>query len=104
MYVDNGSDSTPPEVTLDSPANGATVSGLVTIAGTASDNHGVDRVHVKVTDITGDNTIVDDYIEDDVLEWEYKVDTTNFSPGIYIISDRAFDTSENVSAAHWRRQ
>ena len=38
-------DTTPPTVSITSPANGATVSGTVTVSATASDNVGVTSVH-----------------------------------------------------------
>lgn len=44
----NNADTTPPVVTITSPANGATVSGTVTIAVSASDNVGVTHVDLYV--------------------------------------------------------
>ena len=43
-----GSDTTPPSVSITSPANGSVVSGLVNIAALASDNVGVTRVEFRV--------------------------------------------------------
>ena len=43
-----GGDTTPPTVSITSPANGASVSGQVTIAATAADNVGVAGVTFKV--------------------------------------------------------
>ena len=44
----NNSDTTPPTVSITSPANNATVSGSVTVSATASDNVGVASIQLQV--------------------------------------------------------
>lgn len=87
LIVNNGG-NIPPKVTIISPSGG-TVSGTVTIYGSASD-------------LDGDNTIsyVELKVEEDwepvngITEWTYEWDTTELDDGEYIIYARANDGTE----------
>jgi leucyl aminopeptidase len=81
------SDSTPPAVSLTSPAAGATVSGGVSVTATATDASGVSRVEflvdgvVRATDTTSPYSFV----------W----DTGSASNGAHTLQAKAFDTVNN---------
>lgn len=87
LIVNNGG-NIPPIATIISPSGG-TVSGSVTIRGSASD-------------LDGDNTLsfVEIKIEDDwesvngITEWSYDWDTTDLDDGTYTIFARAYDGIE----------
>src|SRR5207247_2502725 len=49
----NGSDCTPPTVTITSPASGSTLAGAITIGASASDNVGVIGVEFRVDGKSG---------------------------------------------------
>ncbi len=84
-------DTTPPTVSLTSPANGATVAGTTTATATASDNVAVDHVDflidgaVAYTSTNGLNT--------------YSWYTRNLSNGAHTIAVRAVDTSGNSTTS-----
>ena len=88
-YVVGGSeDTTPPNVSIDSPSDGNTfTTTTITVSGTASDNEGVSRVEVKV----------------DSGDWEDASGTTSWSKivtliqGVNTIEVRAIDTTGNPS-------
>ncbi|MCD6512324.1 MAG: right-handed parallel beta-helix repeat-containing protein, partial [Thermoplasmata archaeon] len=83
----------PPTITITSPSNGATVSGTVTIQGTAGDSDGtVQKVEVKIdngawTQATG------------TTEWSYSLNTTVLSNGEHTIYARSFDGADYSSSA-----
>jgi len=74
-----------PTVTITSPTNGATISGMVTITGTASDSDGyITLIEVKIGSaswITATGT----------TSWSVTVDTTAYSNGPTTITARATD-------------
>lgn len=84
----NNPQNNPPTVTISSPADGQTVSGVTDIRGTASDTDGtVNKVEVKIDNTnwqqaTGTNS------------WSYKWDTTSAAEGTHTISARSFDGTE----------
>lgn len=88
LYTRPLGDMTMPQVALSAPANGATVSGPVTIAATASDNLGVAKVEFFVngtlvgTDTTAPYSVV----------WN----AGTFSDGSYVLSARATDVGGNL--------
>lgn len=82
-----GSDYTPPSVSLTSPLNGATVSEMITISATASDNVGVSRVEFKV-----DNFLIS---SDTTAPYSAILDTNTLSNGVHTISAIAFDSAGN---------
>ena len=93
VTVDNPADTTLPSVAITSPANGATVSGTVTLAATASDNVAVARVEFY----RGGTLLGTDTTAPYTFNWN----TSNVGNGDYSITARAVDTAGNtkVSAA-----
>jgi hypothetical protein len=84
-------DTTPPTVSITSPASGTTVSGNVTVSGTASDNVGVTAVQVRVdsgsfSNATGTNN------------WTFGINTKTLSDGSHTVSAQATDAAGNLSA------
>jgi hypothetical protein len=84
-------DTTPPSVIIQSPATGATVAGLVTISGTASDNVGVSRVEVSL-----DSEHL--FVASGTTSWEIAIDTGLYSDGPHTVGARAFDAAGNSSS------
>ncbi len=83
---------TPPAIAIAHPAPGATVSGSITISGTASDNDGLARVEVrenyrKFRTATG------------TYSWSYALDTRGLSNGSHTFVARAVDLTGNVATA-----
>jgi hypothetical protein len=78
-----------PQVAITSPAGGRTVTGVVTIAGTASDNIGVSSVEIMVDD--------DGYsLTDGTTTWSKAIDTSGWEKGSWHrIKVRAIDESGN---------
>jgi Bacterial Ig domain len=84
------SDTTPPTVSIATPASGSTVSGTVSVSGSASDAVGVSTVQVSVDGgayQTAQGT----------SSWSYSLDTTALADGSHTLAARATDTSGNVS-------
>ena len=81
------SDTTPPSVNITSPSNGATVSGTVTIAASATDNVGVTKVEFYIN-----NNKVG---EDTSSPYEYSWNTTGYSNGTYSLKAIAYDAAGN---------
>lgn len=80
-------DTTPPTVQITYPLDGATVSGIVTIEATASDNVAVAGVRLIADAL--------DLGEDITSPYQASLDTTLFPNGSLIISAVARDTSDN---------
>ena len=83
-------DTTPPEITITSPQNGASVSEIVTITCMASDNKGVEKVELWVNGVT---TGIADSTEPYSLDWN----TTTYEDGSYSIIVRSYDTNGNTA-------
>jgi len=81
------SDTTAPTVTLTAPAQGATVSGTVTMTATASDAVGVTRVEFKVDGVLKCSDTTSPYS----CSWN----TTTSSNGAHSASATAFDAAGN---------
>ncbi len=82
---------TPPSVSVTSPIAGATVSGSVTLAATASDNVGVTRVKFKVDGIE----LLRDYSSPYTATWDSGLAT----PGVHTITANAYDAAGNVTVS-----
>ena len=82
------SDTTAPTVSITSPANGATVSGTVSITASASDNVGVSKVEFYVN-----NTLKS---TDTISPYSYGWDTTTLTNGTYTLAAKAYDAAGNV--------
>lgn len=85
-------DTTPPSVSLTAPANGATVSGTVTISANASDNVGVTGVQFKVD---GNNVGAQDTTSPYSVAWN----TTTFTNGSHTITAVASDAAGNTATS-----
>jgi hypothetical protein len=82
-------DATPPTVSISSPAEGATVSGIVNFAATASDASGIEKVRFWV-----DNW----YLSfDNSAPYTRAWDTSAFSNGPHILKVQAVDNAGNAS-------
>jgi len=80
-------DTIPPVVTITSPANGAPVNGMVTVAAKATDN-----VAVKSVTLSIDGAVVATTSSSSV---SYKWNTRKISSGMHTITANALDTSGN---------
>ncbi|MDB5163684.1 MAG: hypothetical protein JWS12_301 [Candidatus Saccharibacteria bacterium] len=85
------SDSTPPKVTLTSPANGATISGSVNVAATASDNVGVTKVNFEV-----DGTQVSSIT---ASPFTYSWDTSKVTNAAHTVKATAYDAANNTNTS-----
>ena len=84
-------DTTPPTVSIASPANGATVSGTTTIQVNASDNVGVTSIQLSI-----DGTLVS---STSASSLSFGWNTSNYSNSTHTISATASDAAGNVSTA-----
>jgi hypothetical protein len=83
-------DTTAPTVAFGTPAAGATVSGTVTVNGTASDNASVTKVEVKVDSGVWQTT-------SGTLAWSWAWSTSAAAAGTHTLTARATDSSGNTS-------
>jgi len=85
-------DTVDPVVSLDQPVPGATVSGVVTMAATATDDRGVAGVQFLVDGVA---------VGDEVTQapWEFLWDTSSFPNGAHVLSARARDLWGNTGDA-----
>jgi len=81
-------DTTPPQVSITSPQNGQTVSGIVTIQTLAIDNVGV----LKVEFYIDENKIGEDIESPYSYDW----DTTQYTNGTHKITAKAYDKARNI--------
>jgi len=84
-------DTTSPSVGVDSPLAGATVSGTVTIAASASDASGVKQVEFLI-----DNVVVS---TDTTSAYSYSWNTTTATNGTHTLTARATDNANNVGTS-----
>ena len=84
-------DTTAPTAGLTAPGDGATVSGTVTLAATASDNVGVDRVEFLVDG----QTVGTDTTASYGVDW----DSRDVADGTYAIRARAVDLAGNATTS-----
>jgi peptidoglycan/xylan/chitin deacetylase (PgdA/CDA1 family) len=82
-------DTTAPAATLTSPADGATLSGTVTLTASASDNNGIARVDFVVDGLTVGTDAAAPYS----VDW----DTQSVSDGQHSIVARAVDVAGNTT-------
>jgi chitodextrinase len=85
-------DTTPPTVSITSPANGATVSGTINVSASASDNVGVVGVQFLRD---GANLGAEDTVAPYSISW----DTTTVANGSHTLSARATDAAGNQSTS-----
>jgi len=87
-----GGDTTPPTTSVTAPANGATVSGTVTVTATGSDNVGVTKMEIYIDGtLRTSNT--------NATSISYSWNTTTFANGSHTIVSKAYDAANNVGAS-----
>ena len=85
-------DTTAPTVSITSPASGATVSGSLTISGSASDNVSVSSVSISVDGgawATASGTTA----------WSFGLDTASLGNGSHTLTAKALDAAGNASTS-----
>jgi YVTN family beta-propeller protein/YD repeat-containing protein len=92
-----GGDTTAPAASVSAPANGATVSGTVTVTATASDNVGV----VGVQFLLNGQTLGDEVKTPDLYSGAYSVswNTTTVTNGSYTLTAQAWDAAGNTTTS-----
>lgn len=91
-FTTNPADTQAPTVTLTTPANNATVSGVVSITANATDNAGIAGVQFKVD---GQNMGSEDTTSPYTVQWS----TVQSGNGVHTITAVARDTAGNTSTA-----
>ncbi|MGH8655639.1 MAG: Ig-like domain-containing protein, partial [Gammaproteobacteria bacterium] len=86
-----GGDTTPPTVSIAAPANGATVSGTVTVSANASDNVGVTSVAFKVDGTT--------FLTDTAAPYSMSWNTTSVSEASHALTAVASDAAGNTTTS-----
>ena len=84
-------DTQAPSTSITSPANGATVSAIVTVNASASDNVGVTRVEFYVDDSLAST--------DTTASYSYSWNTTTVTNGTHTLSTKAFDAAGNAGTS-----
>jgi hypothetical protein len=85
-------DTTPPTTSVTTPANGATVSGTVTVNASASDNVGVTQMQLLI-----DGTLVASNTNSTALSFSWS--TASVANGSHTIVSKAFDAAGNVGTS-----
>jgi hypothetical protein len=93
VTVSNGPapDTTPPSVSITSPANGATVSGTVTVNASASDNVGVVGVQILLDGVVR--------AVDTIAPYSVRWDTTTAGDGSHTLTAVAHDAAGNQTTS-----
>jgi glycosidase len=84
-------DLTPPTVLISSPISGATVTGVVSITGVATDNSAVAKVEISIDGSPWSLAI-------GTTNWAFSLNTVNQLNGTHTLLARATDTSANPSS------
>src|SRR5208282_3085268 len=84
----NGQDTIPPTVSITSPVSGATLSGTINVAATASDNVGVVGVQFQVDSINTGAVVT-------AVPYTLSLDTTKLTNGIHSLTAVASDAAGN---------
>ena len=92
VTVSNNNDTTPPTVSIASPASGATVSGTVSVSANASDNTGVSTVQFQVD---GNNV----GSADTASPYNFSWDTTSYANGSHALAAIAKDAAGNSAVS-----
>jgi len=92
VTVTVANDITPPTVSITSPANGATVSGTITVSANAADNVGVAGVQFRVD---GANVGA----EDTVAPYSISINTAGTSNGLHTLTAVARDAAGNRTSS-----
>src|SRR3989339_271361 len=75
----------PPTVSITAPANNSTITGMLTISGTATDDHGINSVAFYIDDILK--------YTDTSTPYEYALDSAQYANGIHTIKAVVLDTN-----------
>jgi glycosidase len=86
-------DTNSPTLTIQSPTNNAQIAGSLVISGTATDNVAVQKVELRLDNAPWQAAI-------GTLSWSYSLNSSNFLNGPHVISARATDTANNISATN----
>ena len=81
-----------PQVSITAPASNSTVSGTLTVSGTAADSAGISQVQVSVDNGTPQ-------VATGTTSWTASIDTTALTNGAHTINVQATDTDGNVGTA-----
>jgi len=85
-------DTTAPTTSITAPANGATVSGTISVTATASDNVGVTKMEIYIDGaLKTSNT--------NATSLAYSWNTTTASNGAHTITSKAYDAANNVGTS-----
>ena len=90
--ANHGGDTTPPTVSITSPASGATVSGTISVAATASDNVAVASVQLQVDGTNSGSA-------DTSTPYNFSLDTTKLTNASHTLTAVATDTSGNQATS-----
>ncbi|HSM88047.1 MAG TPA: Ig-like domain-containing protein, partial [Candidatus Limnocylindrales bacterium] len=88
----SSTDTTPPTATVTAPANGATISGTVTVSASASDNTGVTQMQLLI-----DGTLVASNTSATALSFSWS--TPSVANGSHTIVAKAVDAAGNVGTS-----
>lgn len=87
----NPPDTTPPTVSITSPASGATISTTTTVTANASDDVAMSKVEFYVDGVLK--------ATDTGSPYTYSLDPTTFSNGTHSLTAKAYDTSNNSATS-----
>jgi peptidoglycan hydrolase-like protein with peptidoglycan-binding domain len=85
-------DTTPPTISVASPANNATISGTISVSGTASDNVSVSSVQISIDGGAYQSA-------QGTTNWTYSLNTAGLSNGSHTIVAKGTDPSGNVGTS-----
>jgi hypothetical protein len=92
VAVSGGSpDTTPPATAITAPANGATVSGTISVTASASDNVGVTRVEIYL------DSALEATLTSSPYTWSWN--TATVANGAHAIVSKAYDAAGNVGTS-----
>jgi hypothetical protein len=86
-----GGDTTPPAASITAPANGATVSGTVSVTATASDNVGVTKVEFYLDGVLQSTDTTSPYA------WSWN--TATASNATHSLTAKAYDAANNIGTS-----
>jgi len=84
-------DTTPPVASINSPANGATLSGSVNVGVSATDNVGVTKIELYIGGVLSGQS--------SSASATFTWNTVNFQDGTYTLESRAYDAANNVGTS-----
>ena len=91
LSIDDTPDTEPPTTSISSPANGATVSGTISVMATASDNVGVTRVEFWLDGVL--------QASDTTAPYAWSWNTSGVANGAHALWSEAFDAAGNSGSS-----